>query len=297
MEFIEVNTNTMKTSLISTLISSLVITSGIAQDTSVHFTSDENIPERLALIESAITLPDAQENIFWPLYEQYAKKRIKDKSEAFIQPETTHPHGKNPASLDPADGDPSSFALEILNDESDGVKLKMEYFDKIESALNGSIALQFLQSEALLDLIQRSRLYEKMKWDRPEWNAGLLKDENAKCQIMEFTLGLSGNEAQKFRALFEDYQFEYSRIVGHQYFFFEQYIEDVSGLTPAQCKKLGREFLMMQQREVAIRKNYFQKMREFFGEKVAIRFLAVDDYYSLMEKLKTWSDTAVYASK
>jgi hypothetical protein len=272
-----------------------MITNGIAQDASVHLASGEIIPDRLSLIGSAVTLPAAQENDFWPLYEQYEKKR-KDQGETF-RPFVSADLNGEISSFDSLNQDPSSLVLKILNAESRGVKLKKEYFDKIESALNGSIALQFLQSEILIDMIHRSRLYEGEKWSCPDWNVGMLKDENMKCQVMEFTLGLSGNDSQKFRPLFEDYQFDYSRIVGHQYFFFEQYIEDVSGLTPAQCKKLGNEFLNMQQREIVVRKNFFEKMRQFFGAKVAVRFLAVDDYYSLMEKLKTWSDTTVYASR
>jgi hypothetical protein len=286
----------MKTSLICALVSSLIIRNGIAQDASVHLTSDENIPDRLTLIESAITLPDAQENIFWNLYRQYEEQRIKEEDWSFTQLVVV-PNGDNAASLNPTNDDPSSSVMEILKIESGGVKLKKEYFNKIESALNGSVALQFLQSEALFDLIQRSVMYEKMGSTRPEWSDGMMKDENVKCRTMESILGLYGTDAQKFRPLFEDYQFDYDRIVGHQYFFFEQYIEDVTDLTPNQCKKLGTEFLNMQQKEVIIRKNYFQKMREFFGVDVAMRFLALDDYFSLMDKLKTWSDATLYASK
>jgi hypothetical protein len=286
------NTKAMKTSLISIFLFSVIIINGIAQDEHVLVASAENIPDRLTLIKSAIALPEAHENIFWNLYEQYEEQRIKDNDWSVLQ-STGGSGGDNAASLNTA----SSYAMDFLNLESDRVKLKRKYFDKIESALNGSVALQFLQSEALLDLLQRSRVYEKMDEGRPEWKDVMLKDEHIRCQVMEFTLGLSREDAERFRPIFENYQFDYSRIVGHQYLFFEQYVDDVTGLTPNQCKNLGKEFLNMQQEEVIVRKNYFDKMQNFFGVKIAMRFLAVDYYYSLMEKLKTWSDATLYASK
>lgn len=238
--------------------------------------------DRIAVLRASLSLPESHETLFWPLYEQYEQKhRRSDECSLTSLTELTH-HA--------SERDPVECVESIFSAMEDDVLLKKEFFEKINRSINGAVALEFLQSEALLDLILKSRMYEQLTWERPQWTPAFQKDEKARMTVMEFALGLSGEDAEKFRLLYEDFDFDYSRVVGHQLVWFEQYIEDVSFLTPAVAQQLGKEFISMQQNEIIVREKYFRKMADTFGSGTAARFIALDDYFTMMAKLKVWSD-------
>ena len=142
----------------------------------------------------------------------------------------------------------------------------------------------------------KSQLYNNKSWQHPPWQPEMLEDDNVKMAAMEENLGLTREQVLRFRSLFVDFEFNYSRIVGHQLVWFEQFVEDVSDLTPAQCKKLGKEFLSMQQNELRLREKVFKEMKSEFGDQVALRYMALDEFFNASAKLQTW-DTAFLASR
>jgi hypothetical protein len=254
----------------------------IAQQADIRLTVHDQSSQRLSVMKSALSLRQSDEVAFLPIYAQYEGQLVADDGCSLAS--------VNQLASSSRASEAAACVRAVLKSQNQSVVLRREYFEKINSATNGTVAFQFLQFEALLDLLQQSRLYENTNWNHPQWHKAMLKDEAIKREVMEFTLGLNAEQREKFRPLYEDYEFEYSRVVGHQLVWFEQFIEDVSDFTPAQCKKLGREFLSMQQNELKIRERFLKKFIDILGEETAARYMALEDYFSMMAKLKTWSE-------
>jgi hypothetical protein len=256
--------------------------------------SERLSPERIAVMRST-TIPVEQENLFWTIYAEYViEARETDTGCSSFSANASDTGGDTwTRALISRNVDPSPCFQEMLSNQSKEVKLKAKYFDRVRNAVNGSVALQFLQTEMLMDLLHRSKMYESMDWSMPHWNASLLKNEEAKFDIIEFTLGIAPEQSRSFRVLFEDYQFEFSRIAGHRLFFFEAYVDDVAFFTPGHCNQLGNDFLKMQLDEIKLRQHFFVRISAAFDANLAARFLTLDDYFTSMEKLKVWSDNMV----
>ena len=229
-----------------------------------------------------MVLTEVDENLFWPMYRQYEKERQMPATRTFLEGSDSK--------------DTKSFVKQIFDGQAENLSLKRQYFNRISGSLNGTLALQFLQTEALLDLMVKSQLYDSQAWEHPLWRSEMLEDENVKMLSMEESLGLTKEQALRFRSLFVEFEFDYSRIVGHQLVWFEQYVEDITDLTPAQCKKLGNEFLTMQQNELRLLERMFKSMLETFGEEVALKYMALEDYFTMAAKLQTW-DSHFLASR
>jgi hypothetical protein len=242
----------------------------------------EEKPDQLNILKSSLALRESQEDLFWPIYEQYEQKLSELKESTF--------ESLRALTLNVEEMRAFSSVQNLLLDEHKEAALKKEYFDKIVASTNGTVALQFLQGEALYDLLLKSRLYEQIQWDHPSWTPSVLKDEMLRQSLTEITLGVVPADSTKFRTLMSDFDFEYSRVVGHQFAFYEQYVDNAGEWTPGQCKQLGNDFLKMQINEVKVKDRYFNKFNETFGPSFAARFIALQEYFNLMSKLKVWSD-------
>jgi hypothetical protein len=259
-----------------------------SQQASQQISFAEQDREKVNILKASVAFHDGQESIFWPLYEQYEQKLDKIRENSFV--------ALQHLTLNHSD----SLALEnvqhLLLEQNEEASIKREYFDKLNLSTNGILALQFLQSEALFDLLTKSKWYEKLPWERPKWNPGILKDEQLKISAFISLLDVNSEQAQEFKLLMEDFEFEYSRIVGHEFLFFEQYIEDPFDLTPGQCKTIGSSFVKMQLHEVKIKERYFEKMNKAFGTSFAARFIAMEEYFNIISKLNVWSNYLSSAS-
>jgi hypothetical protein len=237
---------------------------------------------RYNILKASLALHESEESVFWPLYEQY-EVQLSALKESTYQSLRELTLNKNEVL--------SLMALQnLFKAQHKEIGLKKEYFDKIVESTNGTIALQFLQGEALFDLLMKSKLYRGMNWQAPAWAPSIAKDEKAKAVIMKFTLGISGADALRFDELHEDFEYEYSRVVGHEFHFFEQYLDDAGEWTPGQCKKYGTAFIAMQLSEVKVKERFMEQFNKAFGQSFAARYIALQEYFINMSKLKVWSD-------
>lgn len=237
--------------------------------------------ERRTVAKATVTLHESYENVFWSLYDQYEHQLPVIE----VGMETLYEQLQN------KEMEAARITMEsVLENQYREVAVRRDFMEKFNNSMNGQVALQFLQSEILHDLILRSRTVEESKVTLPQWNVAMLKDEKVKQSVMAFTLGVTQEDEGRFRKVYEDFNFDYSRVVGHQLVWFEQYIEDVSELTPAQSLKLAREFVAMQFNELKVKENYFKKINEEFGTDMAVRFFHTEEYFDMMSKLKVWAD-------
>lgn len=240
----------------------LLVISGVAfsQQASLK-QSGENAVDRRSVLKTTLAFSGTvEETLFWPLYELY-EQRMPEMSGCTLVG-------------DRIDGQPPRQTVEaILRCQADEIAVKNEFFRKIDSAINGTIALRFIQSETLTDLILKSRFFETTNLQKPVWNENMIEDEKAKLDLFAALLRMSPDETVKLQPLLSDYEFEYSRVVGHAFVWFEQYIEDLSDLTPAQSSTMGMEFLEMQEKEIKLKQRFFNKVADVLGEDLAARFL------------------------
>lgn len=270
-------------SFISLLILVVLATSVRAQQASTSLLV-ENYDE-VDFLQSSLTLTESQANLFWPLYEQFGRtlSAVKANTGAAM----IHLSNANAKEL-------SQRMIDVLRSQKEEVLIRKELFDKVQSLTNGTVAFQVIQSEAIFNLLERSKVYDEVWMQRFIGDGTVLRDEAARIALMEELLEVPDAVIPAFRDLAEQYEFEYSRIVGHDMAFFELYIEDPKELTPGQSKKLGSCFVSMQMNEVSLKERFFGKLSEAFGDEFAVRFVLLEEYFGVMNKLRAWSEYLEY---
>ncbi len=248
-----------------------------------HFDQEPTFDRRGVLNATLAFTGTVEETSFWSLYDEY---------ESGI-PETfqcTHTLSS------PQCRTSRQCAESVLANQSKEVFARKDFFGRITKATNGKTAFQFLQSETLTDLILKSRIFEAAQDHYPMWNSNLIEDESAKFAVLLSAMQVEEQDIRRFESIAADFEFEYSRVVGHALVWFEQYVEDVTDLTPAQCVVMGNEFLKMQEDEIKLKARYFNILASLLNEETAARFLALQDYFFNMDKLNVWSKNA-YAAR
>lgn len=261
-----------------------VVVSQFVRAQQVSYQSGEinDMPDQGNILKASLVLHESEENMFWPLYEQYEAQLNSMKQKTITSLTALIASERDTAS--------TFSVLSLLGDQRAEVNLKQEYFEKIASSTNGSVALQFLQGEALYDLLLKSKVYEQLQWNGSVWTPAILTDERVKRTLYEFILSVPAKDTVIFRSLLSDFDFHFSRVVGHEYVFFEHYIDNANGWTPFQCKKMGNNFISMQLNEVKVKEDFFRKFSETFSPSFATRLISLHEYFSMMSKLKVWSD-------
>jgi hypothetical protein len=234
-------------------------------------------------LRAALSEHEMSEHVFWPLYYQYQQ----ESSEVEVVTANT----LQALILLGDESEGTVLVRRLLSSHRDEAKLKSDYFQKIQASTNGSVALQFLQSEILFELLLRSRLYETNTWNKPKWTATMLRDDNAKLSVLQTALEIPTPNIDRFREIADEFEFDYSRVVGHQFVFFEHCVDDVKELTPGICKKLGLNLLTMLQDEAKIKEKYFNKLESEFGPRLAAEFISLQEYFFTMAKLDVWSES------
>jgi hypothetical protein len=175
----------------------------------------------------------------------------------------------------------------------DKLSVKKQYFNQVNSQINGKMALQFLQAEELLDLMTCWSIFEGTSWQKiitDPYSVVSSDRIEEKHRIITSVLSLPETAHEKFWGLYDAYESECSVLLGEGLSMFEQYIREVSDLTPAQATRFGSEFLNLQQKEAKLKERYFLEMNEAMGPGLAARFIALEDYFSVIGKMKVWAD-------
>jgi len=237
-----------------------------------QFDQEPTFDRRSVLNATLAFTGTVEETSFWSLYDEYESGI----PEAF---QCTH-------TLSSRQGRTSRQCVEsVLANQSKEVFVRKDFFARISKATNGKTAFQFLQSEILTDLILKSRIFEAAQDHYPMWNSNLIEDESAKFAVLRSAMHVEDQDISKFESIVADFEFEYSRVVGHALVWFEQYVEDITDFTPAQCVVLGNEFLKMQEDEINLKARYFNIIASSLSEETAARFIALQDYFFNMDKL------------
>ena len=260
----------------------------LAQQPQNSFASLTSGTERLSVVRSSIEVPVWHEKSFWTLYEKYVAEESETSSSAYRAI-------YNLATLDRLNGDEEAyeFGARMLGLRFDDLTLRKRYYAEIGTAFNGVIALQFLQTETLMDMMECFRIYENTRWKNYRFNAASLPDSKtfqAKINMLTAALSLSGQELINFQAAYSRYERECSDLLGDRYDIFALYAGEPSDFTPALAKRLGYDLLQISERELKLKEKYFFELNKLVGPRLAAGFLAWEDYHSLVSKMHAWAD-------
>jgi hypothetical protein len=269
---------------------SMVTISCFGQHASSTYAASFSEADRISMVKNSINIPSWHEKSFWPVYEDYLSKA------QAVSVQATSAMTDLANADETTSGDQAySYATNVLNLQSIELEIQKEYFAQIGSAFNGIIAMQFLQTETALTMMESSNLYDGMKWRKYRFYPHLIKGDGtqvkaAKYNTMSKAVSLPPEKAQEFYQMYAKYEQECDQLLGENYSLIGLYAGEPTDYTPGLAKRLGYDMITIMERELLLKKKYFEKMNETVGPVLAARFLAWENYYALQSKMLAWSE-------
>ena len=242
--------------------------------------------ERVAVVKASIPLSDWHEKSFWTQYENYLDEIQKISLRANVALQTISETDKN---IDNQDA--FEMGCNMITCRFDELSIRRQYFVKISLEHNGVIGLQFLQTEAMLAMLECSSFYEqtplrKFRFLPKKFSATQVKQ--AKQNIIIRALSLTPEETSAFLPVYLRYELENEEILGEEYNLYELFVGEASDFSPGLAKRQGYDLLTVMEREIKLKEKYFTEMNAIVGAPIANRFLAWEDYYSIICKMNVW---------
>lgn len=244
--------------------------------------------DRIAVVKSSVRLAEWHEKAFWPLYEKYLTDATKVYSE-------TYRSLKDLADTDASHPPQEAFenGWKLLTSRNDELKLRKTYYQEVGAALNGVVALQFIQTEAMMDMLESADIYSKSSWKNYRFNSKALPEDEArqaKHNIMAAAIAIAPDKKEIFWDAYAKYEDECDALLGESYSVYNLFAGDAADFTPALAKRLGNDLLQVMEREIRLKERYFLEINTTVGAVEAARFLAWEDYYSLVSKMYAWTE-------
>jgi hypothetical protein len=278
----------MKRIGIITLLIVVVAFSTFSQHVKGALVASVSGTDRLTIVKNSIAIPAWHEKTFWSVYEEYLDNVSEVSLLSYRSLETLARTEKNTSGPEALD-----HAQQMISNRNNLLTLRERYFSQVGTGFNGIIALQFLQTEVLLDMMESSRIYEQTGWSKFRFHPKALNEaqfKTAKHNTIRAALSPAPAETEAFWEVYTRYEEECDALLGEDYSVIALYAGDPSDFTPAIAKRLGRDFLQVMQREVKLKEKYFLEMNQQVGPSLAARFLAWEDYYSLVSKMHAWAE-------
>jgi hypothetical protein len=244
--------------------------------------------DRLSLVQNSVDIPSWHEKRFWTLYDKYEK--VHEQVSLSVH-RALHDVSKIDASM--SDTEALDLAQKLIKYRREQFNTLSEYYQEMGDEFNGVVAYQFLQAEALMDIMDGAKIYEDSPWRNYRFNRKTLKTaqpQSAKYNIIAAAVGLTPEQAGAFYALYYQYEHELDAVLGEDYSMYSLFSGEPGDFTPGLAKRWGQNLMLVMQREMRLKEKYFNKMKTAVGASLATRFLAWEDYYSLTSKMQAWSE-------
>jgi hypothetical protein len=243
--------------------------------------------DRIAVVKSSVTLAEWHEKSFWPLYETYLNEAVKVYS-------LTYRSLQDLTGTDAASAEQDAFdnGWKVLTYRNEELQLKRKYYQEVGAVLNGVVALQFLQTEAMMDMLQTAQIYSNSGWEKYRFQAHGLKADKvkqAKRNTLVAALSIPADKKDVFWSVYNKYEDECDALLGEAYSVYGLFASDAADFTPALAKRLGNDLLHVMEREIRLKERYFLEMNATVGSTLAARFLAFEDYNSVVAKMHAWA--------
>lgn len=244
--------------------------------------------DRISVVKSSVKLAEWHEKAFWPVYEKYLNDAVKVYSLTY---RSLHDLSETKASAN--DQEAFDNGWKLLTYRNDELALRKKYYQEVAAILNGVVALQFLQTEAMMDMLESADIYNKSEWGKYRFHEQSMPPEKvkeARHNTLAAALSLPADKEALFWTEYEKYEEESNALLGEAYSVYSLFASDAADFTPALAKRLGNDLLRVMEREVRLKERYFLEMNAIVGSTLAARFLAWEDYYSLVSKMYAWAD-------
>jgi hypothetical protein len=247
-----------------------------------------NSGDRVLLVQNSVDIPSWHEKRFWTLYDEY------EKANAQVSLSTrralTDFIGMD---ANVTDTEALDFGQKLIKYRYDQFKTLSEYYNEMGDEFNGVIAFQFLQAEALMEIMECARVYEESSWRNYKFNRKALATESksAKYNTIAAAVALTPEQAPLFYRVYYQYEQELDATLGEDYSMYSLFAGEPGDFTPGLAKRWGQNLMMVMQRELKLKEKYFNKMNAAVGASLAAKFLAWEDYYSLTSKMQAWSES------
>jgi hypothetical protein len=277
----------MKSICFTALFCALTL-SGFCQHSKSTLALSVSGADRISVVKSSVRLAEWHEKDFWPLYEKYLSDAAKVYSE-------TYRSLQDLAETDASATEKEAFenGWKLLTYRNDELTLRKKYYLEVGAILNGVVALQFIQTEAMMDMLESAEIYSKTKWKTYRFHSQALppnEEKIAKHNMLESAMRLSPEKKELFWGAYTKYEEECDALLGEAYSVYNLFSSDPADFTPALAKRLGNELLQVMEREIRLKERYFLEINATVGSSEATRFLAWEDYYSLVSKMQAWKD-------
>ena len=244
--------------------------------------------DRMSVVKNSIEIDEWHEKSYWPLYEKFMDK-VQNISLLIYR------SLDDVAKIDKTTNDQEAFehAKKLIDYQNAKLVVWEQYFSEIGKEFNGLVALQFIQTEIMLDMMECSRIYDDKGWKKFRFHPKVLTSDEykaAKYNIMTKALSLTAEETAPFYILYSRYEAECEDLFGEDYNVFSLYAGEATDYTPAIAKRLGRDCISLLKRETKLKEKYFMEINDVLSPSLAARFLAWEDYYSLISKMHMWAD-------
>lgn len=245
--------------------------------------------DRISVVKSSVTLAEWHEKSFWPLYEKYLSDAVKVYS-------NTYRSLQDLTKTDESTSEQEAFdnGWKLLTYRNEELLLRKKYYQEVGVILNGVVALQFLQTEAMMDMLETAQIYGKSDWQQYRFQAQSLPDDKvkeAKHNMLISALSIPAAKEDLFWHVYHKYEEESDALLGEAYSVYGLFASDAADFTPALAKRLGNDLLHVMEREVRLKERYFLEMNAMVGSPLATRFLAFEDYYTVVSKMHSWAET------
>lgn len=244
--------------------------------------------DRISVVKSSVQLAEWHEKDFWPVYERYMNDGVKVSTNTFRSLQ-------NLIRTDKSTTEQEAFenGWQLLTYRNEDLKLKKQYYQEVGAALNGVVALQFLQTEAMMDMLEASRIYGNSDWKNYRFHAVGMREDQAretKHNLLASAVDLAPEKADAFWSVYSRYEDECDALLGENFSVYSLFSSDASDFTPALAKRQGNDLLQVMEREIRLKERYYLEMNATAGSLAAARFLAFEDYYSIVAKMYAWAD-------
>jgi len=271
-----------------TLILSLLVWAAFGQHAKNTLALTVSGKDRISVVKSSVRLAEWHERTFWPLYEAYLTDAVKIYSATYRSLEDL-------AETDQSASDQEAFenGWKLLIFRNEELDMRKKYYHEVGAILNGVVALQFLQTEAMMDMLESARIYSKTDWENFRFHSQSIPPDQvneAKRNTLASALSLPAEKQAAFWSIYSRYEEECDALLGDAYSIYGLFASDASDFTPALARRLGHDLLHVMEREIRLKERYFLEMNATVGSSIATRFLAWEDYYSLISKMYAWAD-------
>jgi hypothetical protein len=244
--------------------------------------------DRIAVIKNSVNLTEWHEKSFWAQYNNYLSKTENVSAHLYIS--MIELAGLTKKS-DTAEA--SSRARHMLKLAFEQQALMASYYREIGQDHNGTIALQFLQAETQLDLMEGVAIYENSRMRPFRLKPGLTQRTGtwqAQYNVVSKALALTPAEAEVFYPIYSRYQAECEDVLGTDYSMYELFAGPADDYPPGLAKRIGYDLLTVSKRELELKQKFYEEIRQASGPLIAAQFLAWEDFHSLVCKMTVWAD-------